>query len=172
MKTQYFEIRLEFTTPGWAVSAYNKLQWKVVQSCIQNTIFVDEEPQGAYSREGCCVIIGVYPTEEVLEEKGGFNRNVRALVKLAQQLQALYPNMEAVEVYGYSDKPDKQYASALWNWRYNCDSGAYLQCEMPETLQYHFTVRKAALPSHASRALLEFLRRNYDKKADELIRYH
>jgi hypothetical protein len=172
MKTQYFEIRLEFTTPGWAASAFNKLQWKVIQTRLQDTIFVGEEPQGAYSREGRCVVIGVHPPEEYLDEVGGFNRNVSALTKLAQQLKPMFTNLIAIEVYGYSDRPDRQYASVLWNWRYDCASETYLQCEMPETLQYHFTVKEDTLPSHASRALLEFLIRNHDKTARELLRYH
>ena len=172
MKTQYFEIRLEFTTPGWAISAYNNLKWQAIQEQLQDTVFVGEEPQGTYIREGRCVILGVHPSDAYLDEKGGFNRNVSALTKLAQQLKPMFKNMTAVEIYGYSDRPNKQYASALWNWRYDCASETYLQCEMPETLQYHFTVKADTLPSHASRALLEFLIRNHDKTAGELLRYH
>lgn len=172
MKTQFFEVRLEFRNANNVTQKLAKLNFKSVTNLMQDTLFVTEEPFGSPRKDGCHMVFELYPSEECLERKGGFNRSIPALTKMAQHLKEMFPDVITIEVYGYSDKPDKQYSSALWNWCYNCMTDQHIQCEMPETLQYHFTVKEDTLPSHASRALLDYLIRNHEKAIREILRYH
>lgn len=172
MKTQFFEVRVELPNPKQVTTILETLNFKAVANLMQDSLFVTEEAFGSARKDGCCLVFDLYPSEECLERKGGFNRSKPALLQMVHHLKEMFPKAQAIEVYGYSDKPDKQYSSVLWNWRYDCVTDTYLQCEMPETLQFHFSIREDQLPSHASRALLEFLIRNHEKTARELLRYH
>lgn len=171
MKTKCFEIRLEFPTRQRVDKLVKDFPFKPTNQLLKDSILKGEKLKGSLVKDGVCAVLYIHPLDECIERTGGFNRNIPMLTKMTQQFTELFPDLLSVEVYGYSDKPEAECSFVIWNWHYVIKTQTALQCELPETLQYHFSVRQDK-PSHASRALLDFLIRNHDKTAGQLLRYH